>query len=100
MIVAGEPMHRVDLVDHPLIGNAGRVGPEQPKLDVLPRIERFEGPVDEKALPVNILLAQLRNQIGPPPTTRLVYVPSHLGHHDVAKLTRFDELISAHVTRR
>ena len=37
---AGEPVHRVDLVDEPLIGNAGRIRPEETELKILAGVER------------------------------------------------------------
>ena len=39
---AGEPVNGVDLVDEPLIGNAGGVGPEETELKILARVERLD----------------------------------------------------------
>src|SRR5437764_10505789 len=51
-----EPVDGVDLMHHPLIGDARRVRPEQAVLEVLARIPGFIREIREKALPVGILL--------------------------------------------
>src|SRR5256885_16490773 len=78
---------------HPLIGYARRVRPEQAVLEVLARIPGFIREIREKALPVGILLLDGRDELGPAPPPGLVHVPGHLGHDDIAELSRSDEVI-------
>jgi hypothetical protein len=40
---AGEPVDGVDLVDEPLVGNAGGVGPEEAELKILAGVEWLMG---------------------------------------------------------
>ena len=94
-----EPMHRINLVDQPLVGNPRAIRPEQAELQVLPRVELILDPTHTVPLPVRILLFQQRHHIRPPPASRLVYIPAHLHHHDVAKLPALDVLRSLHVAR-
>src|SRR5438132_7479083 len=76
---------------HPLIGYARRVRPEQAVLEILARIPGFIREIREKALPVGILLLDGRDELRPAPPPGLVHVPGHLGHYDVAELSRSDE---------
>src|SRR5262249_53643166 len=99
MIEPREPVHGVDLMNHPLIRNSGRVRPEQSELEVLSRVEWLVWPVDQEPLPVCVLFFQLRHQLRTPPTPGLIYIPGHIGHNDVAELARLYEIVSPHVTR-
>src|SRR3989441_12483851 len=80
-------------VHHPLVRDAGRIRPEQAILEVLARIPRLVGEIREKALPVGVLLLDRGDELRAAPASRLVHVPSHLGHDDVAELARPDELV-------
>ena len=95
-----KPVNRVDLVDQPLIGNARGVRPEQPELKILARIERNHGAIQQVALPVRVFFLQQRHYVGTAPAARLVHVPRHLHHHDVAELAGLDVLGGLHVRRR
>ena len=87
---AGEPMDGVDLMAHPLAGDARGIGPEQPELEVFARIPRRLRPVHLEALPVGVLLADRGDQVGPPPAPGLVDVPGHLGGDDRAELAALE----------
>jgi hypothetical protein len=79
-------------VDEPLVGNAGGVRPEEAELKVLARIEGLVGAVEQKALPVGVLLFEEGHDIGATPAAGLVNVPCHLDHDDVAELAGLDVL--------
>ena len=87
---AGEPVDGVDLVDEPLVGNAGGVGPEEAELEVLARVEGLVGTVEQIALPVGVLFLEQRDDVGAAPAAGLVDVPCHLDHDDVAELAGLD----------
>src|SRR5439155_11418280 len=93
---AGEPVYRIDLVHHPLVRDARRVRPEEAILEVLARIPRLGGQVDEEPLPVRVLLLERGDELRAPPAARLVDVPRHLGHDDVAELPR-PEVLAGHL---
>jgi hypothetical protein len=80
----------VDLVDQPLVGNAGGVGPEEAELKVLAGIEGLVGAVEQIALPVGVLLLEEGHNVGTTPAPGLVDVPAHLDHDDVAELAGLD----------
>src|SRR5207244_3264020 len=83
---ASEPMHRVDLVDHPLVGNSRGVRPEQAELEMFASVEAFARTIDQEALPVGVRFAELRHQLGTAPAPWLVHVPRHFDGNNVAKL--------------
>ena len=62
----GNPVNQwtVSIWDHPLIRNPRGERPEETELEILAGIKRFEGVIDEKALPVGVRLTQLRNEFG------------------------------------
>ena len=97
---SGEPVHRVDLVRHPLAGDSRRIGPEQPIFEVFARVERFERAVAQEANPVEVFFPALRNERRTAPAARLVDVPRHFAHHDVAELARADVVVRRVVVRR
>src|SRR4030095_8549725 len=68
--------------------------------EIFPGIERLGGPVDQVSLPISVLFAQSGDHLWTPPAAGLIDVPGHLGHHDVADLTRLEKFVRAHVARR
>src|SRR5262245_54221214 len=97
----GEPVDCVDLVNHPLIRNARREGPEETEFEMMARIERQLGiAVDEEAFPIRILLLHHLDFLDAPPAARLVDVPGHLGHHYVAELAGIEIFLGANIFRR
>src|SRR5215510_8879917 len=94
-------MHRVDLVRHPLAGNARRVRPEQTKLEVLARIplslSALLATVEQETIPIRVLFANFLNQLRASPASGLIDVPGHLNHHDLAKLGGLNKLVRANV---
>src|SRR2546430_12299729 len=46
-----------------------------------------------RSLPVGVGLFDGGDELGPAPAPRLVHVPGHLGHDDVAELARPDEFV-------
>src|SRR5262249_35749687 len=97
MVVAGEPVHGVYLMDHPLVRDARGIWPEQPELEMLSGIKWLKWPVDQESLPIGILLLEQRYYFGTPPTAGLVHVPGHVCRHYIAEFSRFDEVVSCHV---
>src|SRR5690606_16717954 len=97
VIDAGKPMHRVDLMGHPLAGNARGVGPKQPVLQIFPWIPSFVGAVHEQTFPFGIVLPDLFRQLRQYPPARLVDVPIHFYHYNVAEFTRADIVIGCMV---
>ncbi len=89
---AGEPVDGVDLVDQPLVGDAGGVRPEQAELKVLARVELVRDDAHAVALPVGVFLLEQRNDVRAAPAAGLVDVPTHLDHDDVAELAGLDEV--------
>src|SRR5271170_8162828 len=87
---AGKPMHRVDLVHKPLIGNPRGVRPEEAELKILASVERLVGTVHQLALPVRVFFLQKWHDIRTPPPAGLIHVPAHLDHYDVAELSGLD----------
>src|SRR3989475_498392 len=92
-------MHRVDLMDKPLVGDAGGIRPEEAKLEIFSGIERFEGLIDQEALPVGVRFAKQRDEFGAAPAPRLVDVPDHVDGNDVAELAGLDELVRSEERR-
>src|ERR1017187_3018639 len=89
---AGERVDGVDLVNQSLIGDAGGVGPEEAKLQVLARVEFVRDDAHAVALPVGIFCLEQRDDVGAAPAAGLVDVPTHLDHDDVAELTGVNEV--------
>src|SRR5688572_19817425 len=87
MFEAREPVHGIDLVNHPLAGNTRGVWHEETVLDVLARVPVRLWPVHQVAFPVGILLADLHYELRPAPAAGLVDVPGHLDHVNIPKLT-------------
>src|SRR5882757_5595818 len=100
MRVAGKPVNGVDLVDQPLIGNTGRVGPEEAELQIFASVEWLIGPVEQVALPVRILFLQERHNTRAPPTAWLIHVPGHFDSNDVTEFTRLNVLVSLLIAGR
>src|ERR1043165_1897123 len=99
MVVAGEPVHGVDLMNHPLIGNSRRIRPKESELEILSCVEGIRWSIDQESFPIGVLFAQRWNYGRTTPSTRLIYVPRHLSHHDVAELTGLEIIVSLHVAR-
>ena len=59
---SGEPMDGVDLVAHPLAGDAGRVRPEQAVFEIFARVPLGVRAVAKEALPIGVLLLDGRRQ--------------------------------------
>ncbi len=100
MGISAEPVNGIDLVHQPLIRDSGGVRPEQAELKVLACIERLVWKIHQIALPVRVFFLQQRYDIWPSPAPRLIDVPGHLNHHDVAELTRLNVLVRLLIARR
>jgi hypothetical protein len=87
---SGEPVDGVDLVDEPLVGNAGGIRPEEAELKVFAGVKGLVWAVEEIALPVGILLFEEGNDVGTAPAAGLIYVPGHFDHDNVAESAGLD----------
>src|SRR5207244_4490746 len=76
---AREPMHRVDLMDKPLVGDAGGIRPEEAKLEIFSGIERFEGLIDQEALPGGVRFAKQRDECGTARVARRSFMGCGMG---------------------
>src|SRR5580704_19615067 len=72
---SGIPLHRVDALDHPLIGNARRKRPEQSKFHILAGVEWLRRTAGEESLPIGVGFTKLRHDSRPAPSPRLIYIP-------------------------
>src|SRR5262245_23620959 len=55
---SGDEMQRVNLMDHPLVGNARRIWPIQAVFDVLVWVESVLRAINHEALPVSVFRTQ------------------------------------------
>ena len=96
---AGEPVDGVDLVDQPLIGNSRRVGPEKAEFKIFAGVEGLVGAIEQIALPVGVLFLEQGHHVGTAPAARLVHVPAHFNHNDVAEGAGLDVIGSPLIGR-
>src|SRR5690606_13070483 len=82
-----KPVHRVDLVTHPLPRQSRRIGPEESELKMLACIEGFKRSVHQESLPVRIFLLHFIDELDPAPPSGLVDIPGQFHHGDVAELS-------------
>src|SRR4030095_3819984 len=92
---AGDEMQRINLMDHPLVGNARRIWPIQAEFDVLVRIESLLRAINHEAIPVRVLRTQGGDELGAAPAHRLIRVCAHLDHRDFAEFARLQKLFRA-----
>ena len=88
-----KPVYGIDLVAHPLAGNAGRIRPEQAVFQIFTRIKSFKRTVHQIPLPIHVGFFEVFDQLGPTPAARLIDVPHQFYHHNWAKFARFDVVI-------
>src|SRR4029079_3912010 len=87
-----EPVHEIDAVTHPLVGDAARAFAIETELEVQTRIEGTRGAVPEPGFPIGILLLDHLHFRTAAPAGPVV-VPDDLDLAHLAKRARLDEVV-------
>src|SRR5579863_8879702 len=91
-LVLMEIIHQIQRVDHPLAGDPGRKVPIQTKLEIRAWIEGPRLLVQQPALPVRVLFADLLHLRTPtPPGT--MKIPYDFDFRDLAQRAAIDNLL-------
>ena len=92
-----KPVNRVDLVAHPLAEDTRGIGPEQAVFQIFSGIPGLMRTVHQEAFPIGVTFLDGAHQLGTPPATRVIHIPGHLHHHNIAKLTGFNVVIGRNI---